>query len=102
MASDTDDAYYNRRARVALMHWPLKPNAAPIELPNLNAPTLGARLTNSWPKWSPFVQRYRGMRLLWVTFSSNRDYGVHLANGPFDNCYPPRSEEHTSELQSPM
>ena len=31
------------------------------------------------------------MRLLWVTFSSNRDYGVHLANGPFDNCYPPDS-----------
>jgi len=24
-----------------------------------------------------------------VTFSSNRDYGLHLVNKGFDNCYPP-------------
>jgi hypothetical protein len=100
MATDTDCAYYNRRARVVLMHWPLKPGAVPIELPNLNAPTLGNRLTNSWPKWSPFVQTYRGMKLLWVTFSSNRDYGLRLANGPFDNCYPPGSPNDQPQLGS--
>ena len=91
MAGPTDDAYYNRRARVALLHYPPDPNPVPIELPALNAAALGPRLTNSWPKWSPFVQRYQGHKLLWVTFSSNRDYGLHLQNGPLDNCYPPES-----------
>jgi len=34
------------------------------------------------------VQTYKGKKLLWVTFSSNRDYGLHLVNKGFDNCYP--------------
>jgi hypothetical protein len=33
-------------------------------------------LGNSWPKFSPFVQKYRGGKLMWVTFSSRRDYGL--------------------------
>jgi hypothetical protein len=34
-------------------------------------------LTNSYPKWSPFVftQTATGGRLLWLTFSSTRKYG---------------------------
>jgi len=32
--------------------------------------------------------------LLWVTFSSNRDYGLHLVNQGFDNCYPPESPDY--------
>lgn len=37
--------------------------------------------TNSWPKWTPFVERYVGELeepLLWVTFSSRRNYGLRL------------------------
>ncbi len=36
---------------------------------------------NSWPKWAPFVEMYAGELtepLLWITFSSNRDYGLRL------------------------
>jgi hypothetical protein len=95
-AGPADDAFYNRRARVALLPYPPGPNPAPIELPALNAPALGDKLTNSWPKWSPFVQKYQGHSLLWVTFSSNRDYGLHLQNAPFDNCYPPESPSYDS------
>jgi hypothetical protein len=85
----TEDAFYHRRARVALLRSP--GGKAVVELPALNAAPLGDKLSNSWPKWSPFVQQYKGHKLLWVTFSSNRDYGLRLANGMFDNCYPPES-----------
>jgi hypothetical protein len=58
-------------------------------------------LTNSWPRWSPFIQQYQGKPLLWVTFSSTRDYGLRVhnqnvpanENGPTQNCYPPDSPE---------
>ena len=52
-------------------------------------------LSNSWPRWSPFVQSYHGNRLLWITFSSTRDYGVRVRNhktGMYQ-CYPPDSVE---------
>jgi len=83
-----EDTFYNRNARVKLMHFPRKPGETPIDLPNLN---VSDGLTNSWPRWSPFVTTYQGHRLLWLTFSSNRDYGLHLVNKGFDNCYPPAS-----------
>ena len=56
-------------------------------------------LTNSWPRWSPFVQTYKGKRILWMTFSSTRDYGLRVQNenppdGPLVNCYPPESPEN--------
>jgi hypothetical protein len=82
------DAFYARDARVKLAHLPAQPNAQPIDLPALNVKD---GLSNSWPRWSPFVQSYKGHSLLWVTFSSNRDYGLHLVNEGFDNCYPPES-----------
>jgi hypothetical protein len=31
---------------------------------------------NSWPKWAPFVQRFQGKTILWLTFSSRRPYGL--------------------------
>ncbi|MBI4701739.1 MAG: hypothetical protein HY744_11380 [Deltaproteobacteria bacterium] len=40
----------------------------------------GAQGGNSWPKWAPFVQCHRGGKLLWLTFASNRDYGLRLVN----------------------
>ncbi len=83
------DAFYNVNARVQLLHLPGVSGAQPIDLPALN---VANGLTNSWPSWSPIVQTYKGHRLLWVTFSSNRDYGLHLiGNAGFPNCYPPES-----------
>lgn len=38
-------------------------------------------LTNSYPKWSPFVTRGNNgdtSRLMWVTFSSSRNYGLRV------------------------
>jgi len=71
---------------VKLLHYPPAAGAQPIDLPALN---VADGLSNSWPRWSPFVQHYKGHSILWVTFSSNRDYGLHLVNKGFDNCYPP-------------
>ena len=81
-----NDAFYNRDARVKLLHFPPSAGATPLDLPALN---VADGLSNSWPRWSPFVQTYKGHQILWVTFSSNRDYGLHLVNKGFDNCYPP-------------
>lgn len=38
---------------------------------------------NSWPKWAPFREMYSGELtepLMWITFSSHRDYGLRLRN----------------------
>jgi hypothetical protein len=85
------DSFYNRKARVKLLHLPGAAGAAPIDLPALNQ---ADGLSNSWPRWSPFVQTYKGKRILWITFSSNRDYGLRLTNAGFDNCYPPESPSY--------
>ena len=58
-------------------------------------------MTNSWPRFSPFVQEYKGKHILWITFSSTRDYGLRVENenpptGATFNCYPPVSPEDTS------
>lgn len=57
-------------------------NATPLALTNANAPgktDVTSALTNSWPKWAPFeFQRTKtaGSRLMWLTFSSSRRYGL--------------------------
>ncbi len=38
----------------------------------------GTNKCNSWPKFSPFLQKYKGGKLMWLTFSSRRDYGLRL------------------------
>jgi hypothetical protein len=59
-----------------------EPGNPVIALTKANAPgkTDGAatQLTNSYPKWSPFIfQRTEiGSRLMWMTFSSSRNYGL--------------------------
>jgi len=45
-------------------------------------------ITNSWARWAPFVQTYKGKKLLWVTTSSTRNYGLRIDNGGLVNCYP--------------
>ena len=53
------------------------------------------KFSNSWPKWSPFLQNYKGDKLLWIAFSSTRDYGLRVRNhqpGMYQ-CYPADSYE---------
>jgi hypothetical protein len=45
-------------------------------LSRLNA----AKMSNSWPRWAPFVQKYNSTTIYWLTFSSVRNYGVKLLN----------------------
>lgn len=36
---------------------------------------------DSWPKWAPFQHGYQdGNEIMWLTFSSRRDYGLRLQN----------------------
>jgi hypothetical protein len=51
--------------------------------------------SNSWPKWSPFLQKYKNDQLLWIALSSTRDYGLRVRNhqtGMYQ-CYPADSYE---------
>jgi hypothetical protein len=71
--------------------------STPVDLEKANGSAAAAPLplSNSWPRWSPFVQMYQSKRLLWVAFSSTRDYGVRVRNhlqGMYQ-CYPPDSYE---------
>jgi hypothetical protein len=71
----------------------------PTDLAKLNG--TGA-LSNSWPRFAPTVQMYKGHQIAWVTFSSTRDYGDDVRNSalvggqPQHICYPPESPENTS------
>ncbi|MDP8999597.1 MAG: hypothetical protein M3O46_05740, partial [Myxococcota bacterium] len=90
-----DDSFSNPSARLLLM-----PNAAlatPIDLQKANGSSVVAKvpLSNSYPRWAPFVQIYHGNKLLWFTFSSTRDYGVRVLNhktGMYQ-CYPADAAE---------
>ncbi len=72
----------------ALWIVPAGPGQTPIRLDNANAPGVADQgetdLTNSFPKWSPFVFRRdkeQGERLEWLTFSSRRQYGLRSPSG---------------------
>jgi hypothetical protein len=75
-----DDSFSNPAARLMLMG--TSAGAAPIDLQKANGSPLTAKvpLSNSYPRWAPFVQTYKGQKLLWFTFSSTRDYGVRVLN----------------------
>ena len=101
-ANNDGDCFYSRQARVKIMHFPPQAGDQPLDMPALN---VANGLSNSWPRWSPAPTSYHGKPVLWVTFSSNRDYGLHLKNtlagyppgspdggtSGFDNYYPPES-----------
>jgi hypothetical protein len=57
--------------------WVVKSTAGSSPLQLATASTGG----DSWPKWAPDVQRYRGGSLMWFTFSSRRAYGLRTAAG---------------------
>lgn len=55
-------------------------SGAPVALARANGPE--GLYGNSWPKWTPFIERFVGELeepLLWITFSSQRSYGLRLA-----------------------
>ena len=83
--------FHNPLARVQLV--PAGVGApTPDDLPNLNSdPTNGGQVTNSWARWAPFVQSYKGAQILWLTMSSTRDYGLRIQNDGRQNCYPKES-----------
>ena len=85
----TATAFYNRKARVKLLHFPAQAGDAPLDLPALNVGRRAHRTRGRAGARSS--RRYKDHKILWVTFSSNRDYGLHLVNTGFDNCYPPES-----------
>ncbi|MES1207431.1 MAG: hypothetical protein ABUS79_15965, partial [Pseudomonadota bacterium] len=61
--------------------------AAPVPLTRANSPGVGdgtaTTLTNSFPKWAPYVQSLDEMnKLIWLTFSSTRQYGLRTPPAP--------------------
>jgi hypothetical protein len=63
--------------------------ATPIPLTRANSPGVAdgqaTALTNSFPKWAPFVERLDEMNsVYWLTFSSTRQYGLRTPPAPAD------------------
>jgi hypothetical protein len=90
-----NDSFSNPDARLFLM--PNETNAAPIDLEKANGSSASSPLSmsNSYPRWAPFVQNYHGNKVLWFTFSSTRDYGLRVLNhkSGMYQCYPPDTPE---------
>jgi hypothetical protein len=86
-----NDSFSNPAARLMLIGANAA-GSAPIDLEKANGSAAGANtpLSNSYPRWAPFVQSYHGRKLLWFTFSSTRDYGVRVLNHKTGlyQCYP--------------
>jgi hypothetical protein len=89
-----DDSFSNPNARLMLVR---AGGGTPIDLEKANGSpvTNKVALSNSYPRWAPFVQTYRGNKLLWFTFSSTRDYGVRVLNhkNGMYQCYPSDAAE---------
>ncbi len=79
-----NDSFSNPAARLMVMKAPAANGvpSAPIDLTAANGSPVATPLkfSNSWPKWSPFLQNYKGNQLLWIAFSSTRDYGLRVRN----------------------
>jgi hypothetical protein len=61
----------------------------PISLTNANSPGVAdgttTALTNSFPKWAPFIEQLdEQSSLVWLTFSSTRQYGLRTPPAPAD------------------
>jgi hypothetical protein len=95
-----NDSFSNPDARLWLM--PNMPNATPVDLEKANGSPAASpvSLSNSYPRWAPFVQVYHGNKILWFTFSSTRDYGLRVLNhkSGMYQCYPPDSTEVPSGM----
>ena len=90
-----NDSFANPAARLMLV--PSSPGATAVDLANANGSpvNIASALSNSYPRFAPFVQSYKGKKLYWVTFSSTRDYALRVLNhkdGMYP-CYPSDSYE---------
>jgi hypothetical protein len=89
-----DDSFSNPNARLMLIR---SGGGTPVDLEKANGSPAANKvpLSNSYPRWAPFVQTYRGNKLLWFTFSSTRDYGVRVLNhkNGMYQCYPADAAE---------
>jgi hypothetical protein len=90
-----NDSFSNPAARLMLIA--NAKGSTPVDMEKANGSPASAKvpLSNSYPRWAPFVQSYHGNKLLWFTFSSTRDYGVRVLNhktGMFQ-CYPADAAE---------
>jgi hypothetical protein len=85
-----NDSFSNPAARLMLMANAAGSTPVDLERANGSPPASAMPLSNSYPRWTPFVQAYHGQKLLWFTFSSTRDYGVRLLNHKtgMHQCYP--------------
>ncbi len=85
-----NDSFSNPAARLALTPATVGQPVIDLERANGSPASAPVKLSNSYPKWAPFVQTYKGQKLLWFAFSSTRDYGVRVLNhktGMYQ-CYP--------------
>jgi hypothetical protein len=94
-----NDSFSNPDARLWLM--PNKTGATPIDLEKANGSPAASpvSVSNSYPRWAPFVQTYHGNKILWFTFSSTRDYGLRVLNhkSGMYQCYPPDTPEQAGQ-----
>ncbi|MDP9150784.1 MAG: hypothetical protein M3O36_12710 [Myxococcota bacterium] len=85
-----NDSFSNPAARLMLTSAAQGQPVIDLEKANGSPAAAPVNLSNSYPKWAPFVQTYKGQKLLWFAFSSTRDYGVLVRNhktGMYQ-CYP--------------
>ena len=91
-----NDAFSNPNARIFIVP---TGGGTPVDLANVNG---AGPLENSWPRFAPTVQKYKGDTIAWITFASTRDYGDVVRNSSMVNgmaqhlCYPPESPENAS------
>jgi hypothetical protein len=100
-----NDSFSNPATRVLILS--TKAGAMAIDAEKANGSPVSGPIaySNSWPRWSPFVQMYKGSRLLWITFSSTRDYGLRVRNHQPNmfQCYPSDSlEDPGGQHQQPF
>ena len=91
-----NDSFANPAARLMLVDNSGR-SATPVDLANANGSStvVASALSNSYPRFAPFVQSYKGKKLYWITFSSTRDYALRVLNhkdGMYP-CYPADSYE---------
>jgi hypothetical protein len=94
-----NDSFSNPAARVMLMKGQSGATVIDLQAANGSPSATPLKWSNSWPKWSPFLQGYKNDQLLWIAFSSTRDYGLrvrnHVNGANQYQCYPSDSFENT-------
>jgi hypothetical protein len=98
-----NDSFSNPKARIMLLSTGTG-GGTPVDAENANGSPAASPVdvSNSWPRWSPFIQSYKGDKLLWVTFSSTRDYGLRVRNHKMGmyQCYPADSLQQAGAAHS--